>query len=200
MDPLGPASGPGKDHTLTVDTHRLHALADSRRLMDNPHDVAAELCSRAEGAILAGWLINEPIQEWVLTLHRYEAFWQEHGNAPRENTRALHTLESDERRLGDWARYQRRFRDTRNSYQLARLDVSPAFEWDPWEARWQRNYEAVRLHVERTRDLPRLRQSDPVELALARWFNRQLEGLHDGVLPEERRRQIEQLLRWIGRR
>src|SRR6218665_1100063 len=103
MDPLGPASGPGKDHTFTVDTHRLHALADSRRLEDNPHDAAAELCSRAEGAILAGWLINEPIQEWVLTLHRYEAFGQGRGRTPRENPRARHTLESDEQRLGYWA-------------------------------------------------------------------------------------------------
>ncbi len=89
------------------------------------------------------------------------------GRAPRENTRARTTLGDEERRLGEWARYQRRFEDQLNAYQRARLDVSPAFDWDPLESVWRTNLAACVTFVKDMGDLPRLNGEDAREFALA---------------------------------
>lgn len=178
-----------------MDLDHLHALADSLRLAQHADDLAGAIYSLTEAAILDGSNAHHRAAEWVRSLHRYELFWRERGRAPREKTSARATLDADERHLGEWARYQRRHQHRLNSYQRARLEVSPAFEWDPREAEWRRTFDAIRNHACTYGELPRLNRDDPTEFALARWLGRQLRLLQRGALTDSRAQLIHELLR-----
>lgn len=132
--------------------------------------------------------------KWVRTLYSYELHWSRNGHAPRENTRNRAALPDWERRMGEWARYQRRFERQLSVYQRIRLDRSPAFEWDPNEAAWDRTLnEAIRFVVTHDR-LPYLNRSDPAEFATARWLARQLRQHKTGLLTQRRATLIDALL------
>ena len=131
---------------------------------------------------------------WAEALSRYEDFWRLNGRSPRENTRDRSSLRPEERRMGEWARHQRRFDDRLSSYQTVRLDVSPAFEWDPLESVWQARLAECEQHGRTTGRLPRLHAADPAEFALARWLSRQLRQLQQRTLPDSRATQLEGLL------
>lgn len=132
--------------------------------------------------------------KWVRLLSRYEAFWREFLVPPRENTRERATLPPAERRLGEWARYQRRFEDGLTLFQKVRLDVSPAFSWDPWGARWAENFARCEAFFDSHDTLPRLTNGNPDEFALARWLNRQLYLLKTGALVGARAERVKALL------
>jgi hypothetical protein len=131
--------------------------------------------------------------KWVNLLHRYETFWSEFWR-PRENTRNRQSLPAAERHLGEWARYQRRFEDGLTLFQKVRLDVSPAFSWNPWGDRWEQNLALCTAFAEAHDQLPRLTIEDPEEFALARWLNRQLALLKAGTLPITRADRLRALL------
>lgn len=133
-------------------------------------------------------------ENWVAALHRYEAFWRIHARAPRENTRDRSVLPGEERRLAEWARYQRQFEDRLSVYQRVRLTVSPAFDWDPQDAAWQANWDRCARHLAITGSLPRLNGKDRAEFTLARWLGRQLRQYQTGTLLETRRALLARLL------
>jgi len=132
---------------------------------------------------------------WVTRLHAYERFWGESGRAPRENSRDKSTLPDVERRLGEWARYQRRFEPDLTAFQRARLDVSPAFEWDPWASNWERQLYRCRQQLAVLGSLPTLNGADPAEFRLARWLARALKQMQYGLLSEEREVSLTRLLK-----
>jgi len=131
---------------------------------------------------------------WIRRLHAYEKFWAEDGRSARENTRNRATLPADERRLGEWARYQRRFEAELSEYQRLRLDVSPAFDWDPQEASWRKNMTACLSFLDRTGSLPRLDPTNRDQFALARWLARQFRLFQTGALPTVREEAIARLV------
>lgn len=101
----------------------------------------------------------------------------------------------EERHLGEWARYQRRFEGGLNAYQRARLDVSPAFEWDPLDRAWNERFEECERFVAAHRTLPRLHAADRAEFVLARWLGRQLLRLRNGRLERARTQKLLRLIR-----
>ncbi len=131
---------------------------------------------------------------WISSLHAYEDHWRDLGRAPRENTRARTTLTDEERHLGEWARYQRRFEGGLNAYQRARLDVSPAFEWDPLERGWYQRFQECERFLAVHGALPRLHAANPSEFVLARWLGRQLSRLQGGRLESNRAEELHRLL------
>lgn len=153
------------------------------------HESAEERLSRGSGAPVAARQ-----RRWILQLHEYEAFWSSTGRSPRENTRDRGSLPTAERRLGEWGRYQRRYEPELSSYQRIRLDVSPAFEWDPQEAGWRRNLNACTTHLRRTCLLPILDSTDQEQFALARWLARQLHLMQTGTIAPKRAAAIKHLL------
>lgn len=178
----------------------LHTQANALWRSTNPVDPAADRFAQTVELVLAGQTgVPRRVVSWVRTLHRYEDHWDENGRSPRENTRARDTLPAEERRLGEWARYQRRFEDQLNGYQHARLDVSPAFEWDPLETLWQARFLACQTFVRINRRLPRLHADDHAEFVLARWLGRQLYRLQRGRLEQARADELHRLLR-VSRR
>lgn len=194
---MGALPAPRKDPVPTPTPADLHARADAIWRPVCPGDAGANIYSATAAAMLAGTAVRSPrAAKWVHSLDRYEDHWRERGHAPRENTRARHTLPPEERRLGEWGRYQRRFEDQLNAYQRARLDVSPAFEWDPLGRQWRERFAACVRFVDRRGTLPRLSASDREEFALARWLGRQLFRLQAGSLDEARVHELHRLLRW----
>ncbi|KQW06443.1 hypothetical protein ASC66_08120 [Leifsonia sp. Root4] len=172
--------------------------ATSREADEEPQE-RSSLYERADHAIATtGEAPRAPglrrAANWASALHRYETFWRENGRTPRENTRDQSTLPAAERRLGEWARHQRRFDDMLCVYQRIRLEVSPAFAWDSLEDLWQAHLLACAAHREQVGDLPRLHATDAVEFALARWLGRQLRRLKAGTLPEHRVALLTELL------
>lgn len=131
---------------------------------------------------------------WILALLEYEGFWRTHLRAPRENTRNRATLPPAERRMGEWARYQRRFQARLCAYQCVRLDISPAFEWNPQDAAWRQNLAASAKRIVATGKVPHHDSSDPTEFVLARWLGRQLRQRQSGTLLPDRASQLESLL------
>jgi hypothetical protein len=158
----------------------------------------AEADSLSATADLAGHAANKRAANWVAALIRYEDFWRENGRTARENTRNRSSLPAAERRLGEWGRYQRRFEDNLCRYQKIRLDISPAFSWDPLEHEWQLSLGKCIRHVQEMGRLPYLNAADPAEFALARWLGRQLRQLQAGTLPESRTAHLAALLRLPG--
>ncbi|HWL77594.1 hypothetical protein [Microbacterium sp.] len=196
---MGRTFVPRKDHPPALNYAHLHALADTLWRITDPDDPHAARYSDAAHRLLTGASPRHARpSNWITTLHRYETFFEDHGRAARENTRARHTLTDDERHLGEWARYQRRYEDHLNPYQRARLEVSPAFEWDPRSANWHRNLTSCHLHRLRTGGLPRLNGDDPDEFALARWLGRQLHRLQHGQLDPLRAERLHALLNTRG--
>lgn len=193
---MGAPVAPRKDPVPAPTPDDLHVLADALWRSLDPDDPRAIRYSAAASAILAGAPVGpKRAVKWITTLHRYESHWRVAGRTPRENTRARTTLTDEERRLGEWARYQRRFEDQLNAYQRARLDVSPAFEWDPLERVWRTRFIACVQFVEATGTLPRLRADDGAEFVLARWLGRQLHRLQTGALEQQRATDLHRLLR-----
>jgi hypothetical protein len=178
----------------------LHAEAESLRRAEGLADPAAEQFSAAVASTLDGRVIAQrrPLN-WITSLHRYEDHWRRFGRTPRENTRARTTLSDEERHLGEWARYQRRFEGGLNAYQRARLDVSPAFNWDPLERGWNQRFEECERYVATHSALPRLRAADASEFVLARWLGRQLLRLQNGRLESNRADDLHRLLRTARR-
>lgn len=160
----------------------------------------AEADRLGANADLAGHAANKRAANWVAALMRYEDFWREKGRTPRENTRNKSSLPAAERRLGEWGRYQRRFEDNLCRYQKVRLDISPAFSWDPLEHEWQQSLGRCIRHVQETGRLPYLNAAEHAEFALARWLGRQLRQLQAGTLPESRAVRLAALLRLPGTR
>lgn len=179
----------------------LHAQALALWHSTQPNDPAAMIYADAVTILFIGGSVRQRrATKWIVTLHRYEDHWREIGHAPRENTRDRSTLPDEERNLGEWARYQRRFEDQLNGYQRARLDVSPAFEWDPLETQWRGRFVACVTFVQINGRLPRLHADDRDEFALARWLGRQLYRLQSGRLDQKRARELHHLIRISRRR
>lgn len=184
-----------KDHPNPLNHAQLHEHALTISTEISPDDESSRRYADAAAALIAGHTpAHRRPATWVSTLHGYEAFWEAHGRTPRENTRARHTLTADERHLGEWARYQRRFEDHLTVYQRARLEVSPAFAWDLRGESWERNLTACHAHRQRTGGLPRLNGNDRDEYALARWLGRQMRRLQLGQLDRPRLEQLQALL------
>lgn len=180
----------------TPTPHDLYAHAHALWRSLAPDDRAAARYDSAERQLLEDQpSTHRRASNWVGSLHRYEDFWRQAGRTPRENTRSKATLSSGERNLGEWARYQRRFEEELNAYQRARLDVSPAFDWDPLEHIWRQKFADCVHFFERTGALPRLNAVDRVEFTLARWLGRQLQRLKVGKLEGERADALHRLLR-----
>jgi hypothetical protein len=153
------------------------------------YESAEERLTRESGAHLPARQ-----KRWITQLHEYEAFWGSFERSPRENTRDRTSLPAVERRLGEWGRYQRRFKSDLSTYQRIRLDVSPAFDWDPQEAGWWRQQNACVAHVKRTGLLPTLDPTDLEQFALARWLSRQLRLIQSGTIAPKRGAAIRRLL------
>jgi hypothetical protein len=138
--------------------------------------------------------ISKRAFNWTSKLYRYELFTAENGRTPRENTRNRVSLPPGERRLGEWAGYQRRMQDRLSRFQWIRLDLSSAFEWDPLESQWQSRLEEYRSFVSAHGRQPFLNPEEPSEFRLARWVARQLDSLRIGSLPLDRAMRFEQLV------
>jgi hypothetical protein len=177
---------------------RATALWNQEADLDQRSARYAEADRLAANGDLAGRGANKRASNWVTALTRYEGFWRESGRTPRENTRNRASLPAAERRLGEWSRYQRRFEDNLCRYQKIRLDISPAFSWDPLEHEWQLSLGKCIRHVQEMGRLPYLNAADPAEFALARWLGRQLRQLQAGTLPESRTAHLAALLRLPG--
>lgn len=193
---MGAPTAPRKDPVPTPTPADLHARADAIWRPAYPNDAGADTYSVTAAALLGGSATkSQRAAKWVFTLLRYEDHWRERGHAPRENTRARHTLTPGERRLGEWGRYQRCFEGQLNAYQRARLDVSPAFERDPLKRLWRERFDACSRFLDQTHALPRLSADDREEFVLARWLERQLHRLQVGALQVSRAEDLHRLLR-----
>jgi len=153
----------------------------------------------AERRIIAGGPLLPPVggrraQNWVDALYRYEEFWRTWSRTPRENTRDRTQLPAVERRLGEWARYQRRHRDGLCLYQRVRCEVSPAFVWDLQEHAWLAKRSRCVQFLEDTGRLPHLNSADRDEFLLARWLGRQMHEYQTDTLPDGRRALLRDLL------
>ncbi len=131
---------------------------------------------------------------WVRRLHEFELFWARSGRHPRENTRDRSVIPAVERRSGEWARYQRRFEVELCAYQRARLDLSPAFEWDPLDSAWERNLHNCETYFVKLGRLPILTTADRDEFRAARWLGRQLEARRIGGMTADRAGSIDRLM------
>lgn len=182
---------------MPADLDLLQLAATARASVSGLLDGVSHQYALADARLAAGvsdGLVRRT-SNWVLRLHAYEQFWNEHGRAPRERTRDITTLPDDERRLGEWAGRQRRFEHGLTYYQRTRLDVSPAFDWDPWDAQWKRNIDACRRSLDETGRLPNLGSAAATEHALARWLGRQLRASRSRALEPHRRAAVVELLR-----
>ena len=176
----------------------LHRRALQRWRASNETDPASELYVLADMVITFGIETEQPASKramnWAMALKRYEQFWRGSGRSARENTKIRATLPTSEGRLGEWARYQRRFSGHLTAFQAARLEVSPAFSWDPVESAWNTRFDACLRHLEAENRLPFLNGDNTEEFALARWLNRQLHQLQTGAQPPSRAARLAELL------
>ena len=132
---------------------------------------------------------------WAQRLCGYEDFCREAGRTPRENTRNRASLPAEERRLAEWARYQRRFDSHLSDFQRVRLDLSPAFEWDPVGSAWARRFSECRIQINELHRLPYLNSADRQEFGLARWLNRQLRRQLTGTLSPHQSAALAELIK-----
>ncbi|MBC7596706.1 MAG: hypothetical protein H7288_22740 [Kineosporiaceae bacterium] len=164
----------------------------------NETDFASEPYLLADMVVTFGieteQLPSKRAMNWARALRRYEQFWCDVGRSARENTKVRATLPAPERLLGEWARYQRRFEDHLTAFQGIRLEVSPAFSWDPVDSAWNARLDACHRHIETTGRLPFLNGDNAVEFGLARWLNRQLHQLQIGTQPPARAARLTELL------
>ena len=176
----------------------LHRRALQRWRASNETDHASEQYVHADMVVTFGIETEQPpskrAMNWATILRRYEQFWCDVGRSARENTKVRSTLPTPERLLGEWARYQRRFEDHLTAFQEIRLEVSPAFSWDPVDSAWNTRLDACHHHVETMGRLPFLNGHNAEEFALARWLNRQLHQLQTGGQSPARAARLTELL------
>ena len=132
---------------------------------------------------------------WAQRLRSYEDFCREAERTPRENTRNRASLPAEERRLAEWARYQRRFESHLSDFQRVRLDLSPAFEWDPVGSAWARRFAECSIQINELHRLPYLNSADTQEFGLARWLNRQLRRQLTGTLSPHQSAALAELIK-----
>ena len=182
------------EHTPAGLCLKAFALWQAEDATDDSHAYWTVDNDTSNGVEVSARTSSRRANKWVHKLHSYEDFWRAVGRSPRENTRNLSTLPSGERRLGQWGRYQRRFEDNLCRYQEIRLDVSPAFRWDPHEEAWQARIDACIKHRQTTGRLPYLNSSDAIEFGHARWLARQIRQLQYGTQPPTRAVRLETFL------
>ena len=132
---------------------------------------------------------------WAERLRTYEDFCREMVRTPRENTRNRGSLPAEERRLAEWARYQRRFESHLSDFQRVRLDLSPVFEWDPGRSAWARRFTECRIQINELHRLPYLNSTDMQEFGSARWLNRQLLRQLTGALSSHQSAALAELIK-----
>ena len=169
-------------------TCRLLAQRSAWMATDDHDDDVSRQYYEAENALHAGHITGHGRRAlaWAIALRAYESFWATNGVTARENTRNRSTLPPEERRMGEWARYQRRYRGALCAYQQCRLDASLAFDWDPQQAAWDRHLRACIEHRRETGRLPQVGAHRPQEHTHARWLNRQLALAQTRQLPGNR--------------
>lgn len=186
------------DNTMAATLHE-EATAVWKGLPDDDPDRSIFYLEAERRIVTSALLLDTAgarrAQNWVLALYRYEEFWFTRARTPRENTRDRTQLPAAERRLGEWARYQRRFEEGLSLYQRVRCDVSPAFVWDLQEYTWRTKWAQCAKFLEDGGRLPYLNSTDQEEFSLARWLGRQLHQNQAGTLPEQRRNSLNKLLR-----
>ena len=184
------------------DPRSLHTQAASLWVASGTVDNNSEQDEAAGRAVAFGTSVGRDgpprrSANWAQALNKYETFWRNgdpHRSA-RENTRNRSALPKEERNLAEWARYQRRFQERLSTFQLVRLDMSPAFEWDPIDAAWQSHLRECHEFVAATTRLPVLNSADRNEYLLARWLNRQTRQQLHGRLTSSRATALTVLIR-----
>jgi hypothetical protein len=179
---------------------QLHAAAVELWWEEHPDDPSSERDVEASHSIAftqppgAGTTSRRALA-WAQRLRTYEDFCLEAQRTPRENTRNRVPLPAEERRLAEWARYQRRFESHLSDFQRVRLDLSPAFEWDPVSSAWARRFAECSTQINELHRLPYLNSADTQEFALARWLNRQLRRQLTGTLSPHQSAALAELIK-----
>ena len=178
----------------------MNELADLRVGLENiGGDPFREAIVSTRGETAA--IVGARAERWAIRLLESEAHVRATGRKPRESRRDRGALPVSERRLAEWARRQREMwgRGRLTPYQRARLEVSPAFELDRRQARWDAQLEACfRFVVRRGGRLPVMIRGDLAEFGLARWWHLQVSLLGASRLPADRAAAISELL-WAAR-
>lgn len=177
----------------------LHQLAVALWMSDADDDPQSHLYVSASESLTGAVsprrrTLSKRAVNWIVTIVAFEWFTAVFGRTPRENSRIRAAVPKDERQLGEWARYQRRFEGVLTGFQRARLDVSPAFQWDILESEWMRRADTIEAHIVAHGQLPALTKEDKDEFALARWLGRQLRYNQTGTLAPSRASRLSQLL------
>lgn len=152
---------------------------------------SGETNSEASGVLgvrQRNWLAN------VAALHR---FVDSRGRWPHRIWRQrTDTPYTDEERLVNWLREQRRQYDSLSTYQHERLEAIPGFEWNPKDEAWDRKIDGYRAFVAAHGRLPEVSSRDSEERRLAVWGSNQRIAHRKGRLPKHRIDELDTLPFW----
>ena len=163
---------------------------DVGRRRDADEEVSLQYFS-VDLALRSGQQVLEPsrrVRNWVTSLLQLERFTFDEGRLPRENNRLDRgQITGEERRLTEWARYQRRTATQIQhcAYQTRRLETVPGFRWNPLSDQWRQNFDEYFRFVTRY-GAPAYRSKNAEQHKLASWASRQRRAHALGVLPLDR--------------
>jgi hypothetical protein len=142
---------------------------------------------------------GDRVMTWSTSVLALDAFVHAEKRMPRENNRLPRDETPQvERRLADWATYQRTpaTRAQHCDYQRRRLSVIPGFSWSPLDDRWWEAYREYRAFITAHGRAPRYRSEEQDEKRLAAWAAKQRWRHRRSVLPGERSQALSALTVW----
>lgn len=183
----GPRVGSGKRCLMDYD---LIATDLQRRALDKLAAAGMELTLedrrliRAEKQRLG--LTNLPptksASHWVENLMMLEQIILRSGQPSRTSADPI------ERMLANWLARQRQSSGSLSAYAKARLRVSEAAHLDnAYDRRWRDNGKRLSTFVREHGRLPIVNRADADEMALARWWSRQMRAVVRDTMPPVRR-------------
>ena len=128
------------------------------------------------------------IRVWLERCVAVESFVLEANRYPTEAA-----ADPAERLLGTWLRYQRRARHTLSDYQRGRLELLPAWSWNPRSDTWHDQLHDYEDFVRQNGRAPRRGSADRRESTLAVWMMNQRTNSRRGTQSSYREALLAQL-------
>lgn len=178
----------GRDETES----RLGEWARTQRRARNRGGLAGDRATLLEQ--VPGWAWQRHDQRWDQTFHEYRRWRSTHRRHPRSEGG-----DDTETALGWWATRQRQsYRaGTLQDVRVARLELLPDWDWDPYGSEWDAALQAYLRWLEHHDGLrPTARSSDPTERTLGEWARGQRRAHRKGELPDDRAERLAAVAGW----
>lgn len=148
---------------------------------------------------MSGWSWNLYTDQWYATYRNVLAFFIKNGRCP--SNRRNRRKNPEEAYLADWCMNHRqaykRHKGKLSREKINILEAIPGWFWNPFDEKWEIQYQALTAFVKRNERTPVSHSNAPDEALLGRWTHRQRVMKRKNLLSNNRVEKLELIPEWF---